>query len=83
MCQIRNYRDAQVGHMSEAHRGFRQAGITVENGEVTEAWHFDMSTGQEVSAPFSNVEVVSPTELTLDSTYPLGEVEGSFTCEKD
>lgn len=57
-------------------------GLTVENGEITSAWHFDTSTGREVPAPFSNVRIVSPTELTLDSTYPLGNVTGSFTCTK-
>ncbi len=41
---------------------------------------------QEVLSPFDNVEVISPTELTLDSTAswgPLSDYADSFTCEKD
>lgn len=58
--------------------------LVVEDGEIVEAYHFDMSTGSEYSAPFENVEVDSPTKLTLDSTYGIGPDDlYSFTCEKD
>lgn len=58
--------------------------LVVADGEIVKAYHFDMSAGAEYEAPYENVNVISATKLTLDSTYGVGPEDlYSFTCEKD
>lgn len=57
-------------------------GLTVDDGEVVDAWTFDMSTGQQSSVPFSNVQQISAVKLTVDSVW-LGGQSTTFVCTFD
>lgn len=58
--------------------------LVVENGAIVRAYHFDFSSGSEYSAPYTGVKILSPTKLSLQSTYGIGPDDlYPFTCEKD
>lgn len=54
-------------------------GATVKDGEVVEAWHFDISTGVQTSVPFSDVQRVDANKFTMTSEDFRGVVE-KFEC---
>lgn len=57
--------------------------LTVRDGEVVGASYFSWETGADYSVPFSNVEILSPTKVRVDSIHPLGDnIPGTFVCEK-
>ncbi|WP_084102762.1 hypothetical protein [Demequina sp. NBRC 110051] len=53
----------------------------VDNGEVVDAWDFDLGTGERSSVPFSNVERTDRKEFTMTSVNVYTGASGSFTCK--
>jgi hypothetical protein len=57
-------------------------GATVVDGEVVDAWHFDIATGTQTSVLFSDVEQKSPGRFNMVSVNWRGDPY-QFECTDD